>query len=318
MTQEFSLIDRFFRRPTLRQDVALGIGDDAALLVSPNGRQLAITADTLVENIHFFADVPPADLGHKALAVNLSDLAAMGATPAWFTLALTLPRADIPWLAAFADGLFSLADQWDMALVGGDTTRGPLSITIQAVGFVSPPHALRRSGARPGDWICVSGCVGEAALGLACLQGRLTVDEVHRRHFIDRLQRPTPQVALGRLLGELATAAIDISDGLAQDLSHVLDSSGAGAILDLHALPLSPALGAVPLKRRQDAQLYGGDDYELCFTIPPNKLGELQAKIRHYGLESANNLTVIGQVMPEFGLLDSHGQPIAIRGYQHF
>ncbi len=314
MAREFSLIDRYFCRPHARKDVLLGIGDDAALLTPPPGQQLAITTDTLVSGIHFFADVNPYDLGHKALAVNLSDLAAMGATPAWALLSLTLPDADDIWLTAFSAGLFALAEAYEVALVGGDTTRGPLSITLQLIGFVPTNGAITRRGAQVGERVYVSGMPGEAALGLAYLQGKLPLAPRCRDHFVNRLQRPTPRLALGQQLRGLATAAIDISDGLLQDLQHVLDKSGVGARIDLNALPQNEFLDEIPLEHRRTAQLYGGDDYELCFTVSRDK----SEKILDLSMACGVLVTEIGTIEAALGICDLDGVPLAAQGYQHF
>lgn len=268
---EFGLIRRHFARGQTGPGVALGIGDDCALLRPTPGRQLAISSDMLVEGRHFFPDVEPAALGHKALAVNLSDLAAMGARPLGFTLALSLPAADDAWLAAFADGLHALADAHACPLVGGDTTRGPLNICITVFGEVAPGQALRRDAARAGDDLWLSGRTGEARLALERLLGtdwaRMTTgDEALCRQ---RLERPTPRLALGAALAGLAHAAIDLSDGLAGDLGHILAASGVGADIDQTALPVAPALQALPDAQRLECLLHGGDDYELLFTAPP-------------------------------------------------
>ena len=271
---EFSLIDRIAARTRARADVALGIGDDCALLVPPDGQVLAVTADTLNAGVHFPAETAPYDIGWKALAVNLSDLAAMGAQPAWCTLALSLPTADPAWLTGFTDGLFDLADAAGIAVIGGDTTRGPLSISITAMGFVPVAEALRRDGAQPGDQVWVSGVPGEAALALQCWQaGELDVGQPAVDPDLEalrqRLVRPTPRNALGLALRGIATAAIDISDGLTADLGHLCYRSGLGAQLRLDHLPVSTAMAhRSPGAMAWPAQTGGGDDYELCFTAP--------------------------------------------------
>ena len=268
---EFSLIKQYFEQITTeRSDVILGIGDDCALLQCPEGQQLAVSIDTLVEGIHFFPDVDPESLGHKSLAVGLSDLAAMGATPAWFTLALTLPKVDTDWLAAFSKGLANLAKSHNIALVGGDTTQGPLSISIQVHGFVNAGLALRRDGAKKGDLVYVTGSLGDAGAALALKQNKLSnsafsVDDV--QFLYQRLERPSPRVEIGKILVGIASTAIDISDGLVADLGHILQKSGVGARLDLDLLPLSPVLSKLTAEAEQLA-LYSGDDYELCFTVP--------------------------------------------------
>ncbi|MFO1423380.1 MAG: thiamine-phosphate kinase [Candidatus Competibacteraceae bacterium] len=320
-TSEFSLIDRYFaahgpRRP----DVALGIGDDCALLIPPADQQLVVTMDTLVSGVHFFAHVDPEGLGHKALAVNLSDLAAMGATPAWATLALTLPKADEDWLERFCRGLFALADRYGVQLVGGDTTHGPTTvITIQAHGWVPPGLALRRDGARPGDGIYVTGTPGDAGLALAAAYGRAAVVPEGWAYIQQRLERPEPRLAEGVALRGVASAAIDISDGLAQDLGHILERSGVGARLEVDRLPLSLALRA---SLDPDAALVtalaSGDDYELCFTVPPERIAWLENVTAGWECRC----TRIGVVTAEPGLrlvrADGSAFHLERLGYDHF
>ena len=264
MAGEFALIDRIAARIVARDDVVLGIGDDAALLQPPAGMQLVVAMDTLNTGIHFPHDTAPADIGWKALAVNLSDLAAMGATPAWCTLSLSLPEPDAAWVDAFLDGFEVLARQHAVALVGGDTTRGPLSVCVTVFGCVAPGRALRRDGARVGDDVWISGTPGDAAAALAQWSAGGTRDPVLR----DRLDRPMPRVALGLRLSGLANAAIDISDGLLADLAHVCRASDVRAEVDIDALPVSDALRAAAPEpdARRALQASGGDDYELCFT----------------------------------------------------
>lgn len=274
---EFDLIRRYFSDLSVhREDVILGVGDDCALLQPPAGRQLAVSMDTLVEGRHFSPGADANDLGYKCLAVNLSDLAAMGAEPAWATLGLTLPVADEHWLAAFAGGFAALAAAQKVQLVGGDTTRGPLSITVQVHGFVTPGEALRRDGARPGDLVYVSGTLGDAGLALRAGQGLGVADE-HLPWLLKRLHRPTPRLALGQRLVGLASAAIDLSDGLGSDLRHICEASGVGAVLELGDLPLSPAV-ATHVSETGDwtLPLAAGDDYELCFTVPPHRQAEVE------------------------------------------
>ncbi|HET7843384.1 MAG TPA: thiamine-phosphate kinase [Xanthomonadales bacterium] len=305
MAGEFQLIDLIARATARRRaDVALGIGDDGAVLRVPRGRELVVAVDTLVAGVHFPRDTAPADVGWKSLAVNLSDLAAMGAEPAWATLALTLPEPDAQWVRAFARGFAALAKRHGVALVGGDTTRGPLCVTVQAHGFVPPRRALRRDGARAGDAVFVSGTLGDAAAGLA-----------HPRvaPLRARLDRPTPRVALGLALRGVASAAIDVSDGLAADLGHVLDASGVGAALDVDAMPASNALrGAVADLRA--LQLGGGDDYELCFTVPAKRVD----RVARIARDLRTPLTRIGTIERERGLRDADGRTLARSGYVHF
>lgn len=318
---EFELIARYFNRVTSsRRDVEKGIGDDCALLNVPEKQTLAISTDTLVEGVHFLRDIHPADLGYKALAVNLSDLAAMGADPAWLTLALTLPDVNESWLAAFSDSLFELLDYYDMQLIGGDTTRGPLSMTLGIHGLVPVGRALRRSGAKPGDWIFVTGTLGDSAAGLALLQHRCRLSDpaVHET-LIKRHLRPMPRVLQGQALRSLATSAIDVSDGLLADLGHILQSSRVGARLNVDALPLSPALrDHFDADQVQRWALAGGEDYELCFTVPEVNRGALDVALGHLGVP----YTCIGQIAPEadgFMLLEN-GKPLNFnhKGFDHF
>ncbi|MDD1650936.1 MAG: thiamine-phosphate kinase [Methylococcaceae bacterium] len=313
---EFDLIRRFFAEATIRRpDTALGIGDDCALLRCAAGMELAITADTMVAGVHFLPDVDPESLGHKCLAVNLSDLAAMGAEAAWFTLALTLPEADEAWLAAFARGLFSLGHRCGVQLVGGDTTRGPLAITIQAMGQVPEGQALCRSGAQPDDLIFVSGPLGTAGLGLKMRLG--TIDHADPA-AIAALERPEPRLALGQSLRGLASACIDISDGLAGDLAHVLAASGVGAILHYDHLPLSECVTEYIEETGDFAlPLTAGDDYELCFTVPLHRRDEADMVLGKCGLRGA----AIGQCETAQGLrINQRGHPLALEapGYEHF
>ena len=262
---EFDIIARIRQRAATRSDVIVGIGDDAALLSVPAGKQLVVAMDTLNSGVHFPADTAPADIGWKALAVNLSDLAAMAATPAWCTLSLSLPQPDAAWLDGFLDGFLALAAQHDVALVGGDTTRGPLSICVTAHGLIDPRGALLRSGARIGDDVWVTGTLGDAAGALRQWQAGGPVDAALRM----RLDRPTPRVEAGLLLAGIAHACIDISDGLLADLGHISRASRVGAELDINALPASEALLATfDTETRRVLQTAGGDDYELCFTAP--------------------------------------------------
>jgi thiamine-monophosphate kinase len=313
---EFDIIERFFQRPgRSRDDVLLGIGDDAALLAVPCDRELAVAVDTLVAGRHF----PPAtrafDIGHKALAVNLSDLAAMGAEPTWATLALTLPEVDEAWLQEFADGFFALADRHGVQLVGGDTTRGPLSVTVQVLGSVPKGRALRRDGARPGQCIFVTGTLGDAACALSQMQAG---EQVAPR-LLERLNRPEPRVAFGRGLAAVGSAAIDISDGLLADLGHVVTASNCGATLWVDRLPLSPLLTAqVPSAQVLISQLTGGDDYELCFCVEPTKVAALQALARDCALA----VTEVGVIEPQPGVRcrhdDGSGYQPGVRGFDHF
>lgn len=309
---EFDLIARIRARVLQRDDVVLGIGDDAALL-QPPGRQLAVTTDTLNNGVHFPVGTSPADIGWKALAVNLSDLAAMGAEPAWCTLSLSLPEADSAWIDAFIDGFLDLARQHGVALVGGDTTRGPLSISVTAMGFVEPDRALRRDAAQVGDEVWVTGTLGDAAGGL--VQRESGGDPALR----SRLDRPTPRVEVGRAIVGIANAAVDVSDGLLADLGHICERSEVGAELELASLPASPALlQAFDGEQRWSLQATGGDDYELCFTASPSRHEDLLRACESVGVAA----TRIGRIVSgsEVVALDTHGRAWhpSRQGYDHF
>jgi thiamine-monophosphate kinase len=320
---EFDLIRRYFTRAT--PGAELGVGDDAALLRVAPGMEMAVSSDMLLAGTHFFADADPFMLGHKSLAVNLSDLAAMGARPRWALLSLALPQPDEAWLQQFSAGFFSLADQHGVELVGGDTTRGPLSLCVTIMGEVPQGAALRRSGAQAGDDIWVSGTLGDAALALAHLQGKVQLTEGEFAACAQRLHRPEPRVALGLVLRGIASSVIDVSDGLLADLGHILECSGVGAELDFAALPVSPVLGghkSQPLGRH--CVLAGGDDYELCFTAPVSQRGAVSAISQQLGLP----LTRIGSIVS--GTSDILGRSCSVRtedgsimnimesGYDHF
>lgn len=317
MTPEFRLIEQYFARPT--PSATLGTGDDAALLGVTPGCELAVSTDMLVAGTHFYPDTDPRKLGWKTLAVNLSDLAAMGARPRWATLAIALPGVDEPWLAAFADGFFKCARQYGVELVGGDTTRGPLTLNVTILGEVPAGQALRRDGARPGDDIWVSGTLGAAALGLAALQNTAGLDETARAHCLRALETPQPRVELGLALRGIAHAAIDISDGLLADLGHILERSQLGAGIRYDALPAHDAL--IPLLEApwaQDCLLAGGDDYELCFTAPAMRRDDIA------GIGARLNLQLrrIGEITTGNGLTlrDAVGRPVSREknGYDHF
>jgi thiamine-monophosphate kinase len=321
MLSEFDLIKRYFkRRRAPRPGTVLGIGDDCALLAPSPGRQLAVSSDMLVEGRHFFAGADPVTLGHKCLAVNLSDLAAMGASPLGFTLALALPGADPGWLEGFSTGLFALADAFECELVGGDTTKGPLNVCITIFGEVNPGQALRRDAAQAGDDIWISGTLGDARLALAAYLNELTLDLEDLARAGARLHAPTPRVTLGRALAEggLAHAALDISDGLVGDLGHILAASNVGATLDLDALPAGPVLARQPLDLRRRFTAAGGDDYELCFTAPASQRDAVLAA----GAACATAVTRVGRIeaQPGLRLVDGAGAPLplALRGWDHF
>lgn len=318
MPSEFELIRRYFNRPCAHTD--LSVGDDAALVRPASGMQLAISTDMLIAGTHFFPDTDPCDLGWKALAVNLSDLAAMGAQARWAVLGLALPDVDEPWLSRFADGLFHCADQYGVDLVGGDTTRGPLAISVTIFGEVPNGSAIRRDGAHPGDEIWISGQPGQAALGLACLQQRITLPTAARTRCIHALQHPEPRIALGLALRGVASAMLDVSDGLIGDLNHILERSGCGAEIDASLLPLAPLLAAgadEPLARR--ALLAGGDDYELLFSAPPS----MQTTLAALSTQLQLPLTRIGHITEHRGQLllrevDGRLLPPLVSGYDHF
>ncbi len=307
---EFELIKRYFHFPEpQRSDVALGIGDDCALLRPPAGQQLAVSTDTLVSGIHFFPDVDPQSLGHKSLAVNLSDLAAMGAQPAWVTLAISLPQAEESWLASFSYGFLQLAQRYQVQLVGGDTTRGPLSITVQVMGFVDPGRILRRDAACVGDAVYVTGSLGGAALALRLLQ-QPDVGEISAP-LLASLLTPVPRVEFGVAATRYARCGIDISDGLMADLGHIAAASGVGIELQLETLPLAPLCD-------HSLALSGGDDYELCLTVSPGQCQNLETLAKEQGLQ----LTRIGGVITGAGVrcVDASGQCFDSEtgGFDHF
>ncbi len=318
--KEFTLIDTFFKEKGYqRKDVMLGIGDDCALTQVPQGQWLATTTDTLVEGVHFLPDSPARAVAHKAMAVNLSDLAAMGADPCWINLSLSLPNADEAWLGEFSAGLRELCEYYSVQLIGGDTVRGPLSITITAQGFVPENQALTRKGARPGDFVFVTGTLGDAGLGLDLLLGKANLSGKDRQFAIDRHRFPTPRVSTGAMLRRIAHACIDISDGLLADLGHILKQSHCGATLDLDKLPLSAAMQS--LNDREKALEYAlsaGDDYELLFTVSEEQKGNLDTVLANYNLKA----TCIGQLNGQAGKLDLrlHGEAYSFQGqgYQHF
>lgn len=318
---EFDLIARYFNRvKPVRRDVQLGIGDDCALLRVAETQLIAISTDTLVCGTHFLPDIDPADLAYKALAVNLSDLAAMGATPAWLSLALTLPRVEEAWLQAFSDSLFEHLDYYGMQLIGGDTTRGPLSLTMTVQGLIPAGRALRRSGAQVGDWIYVTGTLGDSAAGLALLQQHLQVrDSTVKDYLLARHLRPQARLLQGQALRDLANAAIDLSDGLISDLQHILQASDCGARIDVDALPYSEALRmAVTEPQALCWALSGGEDYELCFTVPEINRGALEIALSNTG----SGYTCIGQIAPPSEGLRflRDGQPVELpwKGFDHF
>lgn len=321
MASEFNLINRYFvGRQGQRKDVLLAAGDDCAL-VQPPGSDLAIaiSTDTLVAGTHFLLDADPHAVAHKALASNISDLAAMGATPAWVSLALTLPEADESWLSGFCDAFYQLADYFDIQLIGGDTTKGPLSMTLTVQGYVDPSKALRRDGAQVGDWIYVTGELGDSQAGLDVIldsslaQKPLAGELVHRHYY------STPRVLVGQALLGLASAAVDISDGLIADLGHILERSEVGASLDVSTLPVSNELVTflASTERAQQMALSSGEEYELCFTVSEANRGSIESALAHCNCK----VTCIGQIRPQgHWELHSKGQPMTWprQGYDHF
>lgn len=314
---EFDLIAHWFTRPVRR--AALGVGDDCALLALAPGMQLATSCDMLVEGRHFLSSVAPRHLGHKALAVNLSDLAACGARPLAFMLALALPRVDEAWLDGFAQGLFALADAHGCELIGGDTTQGPLNICITVYGEVPASEALLRSGARPGDDLYVSGALGDARLALEAFRGTVALPGEAFGEVRTAMEQPQPRVALGMALRGIATSAIDLSDGLLGDLGHVLRRSGVGARVEADAVPRSAPLAAQPLAVQRECTLAGGDDYELLFTTPPALAGAVRraaaqagVAVAHIGAitDAASGLQVVGA--------DGHPLAQAFASFDHF
>jgi len=315
---EFELIKRFFSPERYAADVCLGVGDDAAVVIVPSGQRLVAAVDTLVSGVHFPDNTPAADIGWRALAVNLSDMAAMGATPRWFTLSLCMPVADERWLAEFANGLRAAAEPFDVQLIGGDTVKGPLNISVQILGLVEADGWLTRAGAHPGDVLFVSGAPGEAAGGLRVMQESLHGGTSDAKHLLQRFLRPEPRVMLGRALRNVATAAMDVSDGLLVDLSKLSAASGCGAQLFLDTLPQSPALHRVfGAKMSEQLMLNGGDDYELLFTAPAESAAQV-----------AELASQVGVTCSRIGVMDAsgrvqclrNGKPVAmdVRGYDHF
>lgn len=321
MPGEFALIDKYFARPT--PSAVLGPGDDCALLQPSPGKQLAVTTDMLVAGTHFLPDTDPKNLGWKALAVNLSDLAAMGAQPRWVTLAGSLPTVNEPWIAKFAEGFFACAAEYGVDVVGGDTTKGPLNLCITAMGEVEPGQALRRDGAKVGDQIWVSGRPGLASLGLAHLQGKIQLPEPWPRLCVGALEKPRPRVALGLALTGIASAAIDVSDGLLADLGHIAERSGCAAAVKLVQLPHLPKGESYDADLRRialECQLAGGDDYELCFTAP----GTQSLAIAQIAAQLELPLWNIGEMTAgkagDVTVFDPDGKPVQFehKGYDHF
>ena len=317
MIGEFEIIARYFTRATADPDVVLGIGDDAAVLAVDG--HVAVTVDTLVAGVHFPDGMAPHLLGHRLMAVNLSDLAAMGAQPRWSTLALTMPSADELWLDGFSRGLFELADRYGVSLVGGNLSRGPLVLTMQLMGTVEPKNLLTRSGGHVGDDIYVTGTLGDSAAGIMLILERSAAPQGSAAAALkERFYRPVPRVGAGLVLGPLATAAIDVSDGLLADLGHICKASGCGATIDVERVPLSAELLSLfPPQEAIAHALGGGDDYELCFTAPPSRAEEIEAALE----AAATPVRRIGQLAPgQTVVCRRDGEPFipALRGFRHF
>lgn len=317
--KEFELIKTYFTEQSVnRKDVLLGIGDDCALIQPSERQNIAITTDTLVAGVHFPENTPPRAIGHKAVAVNLSDLASMGAEPSWMSVAITLPRIDEEWVAEFCRGMFELCEYYNVQLIGGDTTQGPLSITITAQGLVPQDKQICRSGAKAGDWLYVTGELGAAALALKHYYGKVKLAPELLQKTMERLDFPQPRVLAGQALREYASSAIDLSDGLLADLNHVCQASAVGANIVLDNLPISP--GIIELLGQEqafDLALSGGDDYELLFTVnEDNKVG-METALLDMGIK----LTCIGQLNGSDKItttLNNKPTEIHIRGYEHF
>jgi len=306
--KESEIIEAYFVRAN---NAELSIGDDAAILRIPEGYDLVVTMDTLNEGVHFLKDTHPFDIGYKTVAVNLSDLAAMGAMPQWVTLSLSLPTLDTEWLSAFSKGLWTVLDRYHVSLVGGDLNRGTLSVTLQAHGIIPRGKALLRSGAKPNDLIIVSGQLGTAALALQVLQKKITLDEATLNDILPALHRPIPRVELGIALRDIATSAIDLSDGLARDLNNICEKSSFGAKINLDDLPMHTAL------KDENLALSGGDDYELCFTIPAEKKEFLKSLSEKLNIP----LTVIGTITEDSDIhyyKDDKEVKLTIAGFEHF
>ncbi len=317
---EFNLIKKYFLSPSYNKDVVLGVGDDCAIVSVSDNRLLAVTTDTLVEGVHFPTDTSPEDIAHKVVAVNLSDLAAMGAEPAWLTLALTLPEEDEGWLSAFSSSFRASVEKYNVQLIGGDTTQGSLSITVQAMGLVESERAMRRDAARPGDAIFVSGTLGDAAAGLKIIQQQQLADNSYD-WLVRRLNRPEPRVELGAKVSEYCRCAIDISDGLAADLGHILEASRCGATVNIDRVPLSHQLVEYSVGRNEvdwDRVLAGGDDYELCLVVAP----DYEEYLMRIASEISLPLTRIGEIVEGSSLdfIDNAGTKYLLDrgGYEHF
>ena len=317
--KEFDVIKRFFSEQIVkRKDVSLGIGDDCALLMPPERQHIAVTTDTLVAGVHFPLQTEARAIGHKSVAVSLSDLAAMGAEPSWISLAITLPDTDETWLSEFCAGVFELCEYYNVQLIGGDTTQGPLSITVTAQGLVPFDKHVSRAGAKAGDWLYVTGELGDAALALRHVQGKIIVEDIYKAQIMTKLDYPKPRVLAGQSLREYASSAIDLSDGLISDLEHICKASGVGANVVLDDLPISNILrDTLGPEKAVELALSGGDDYELLFTVSEdNKVG-METALAHSGTA----VTCIGQLNGSEKItttLDSKPVPITTSGFEHF
>ena len=315
MSKEFSLIQKYFTWDKPPKSVAVGVGDDAAILNVRENKQLVISVDTLVSGVHFPEETEPHAIAHKALAANLSDLAAMGADPAWFTLSLTLPEVDDDWLSEFSAGLRNLADQNDIFLVGGDTTQGSLSITIQVIGFTETNKAILRTGAKHGDKIYVTGTLGDAAAGLQIIQDKLFFEPQDAAECISRLEYPQPRNNISRVIRGFASSCIDVSDGTLADLQHILDASNVGATINTDHIPLSPSLKKLSPQIAKELALTGGDDYELLFTLSPLKEHQLTSITESRKIP----ITCIGSIDKNIkGIQLSPKIELLTTGFQHF
>lgn len=318
--KEFSIIENFFQsRSYQRKDVLLGIGDDCAVTQVPAGQSLVVTTDTLVSGVHFFPDAPAGAIAHKAISVNLSDLAAMGAEPSWISLSLSLPEADEVWLDEFSATIKELTDYYSIQLIGGDTVQGPLSVTITAHGFVPQDQELKRNQAKPGDFVYVTGTLGDAGLGLDILRGKRAVTQICENFLVNRLHYPTPRLLAGTALRRIANACIDISDGLLADLQHILHGSQCGAVIQADKIPLSVALKeSLPIEEALQYALAGGDDYELLFTVGEEQKGNLDTALANFNVTA----TCIGQLSGVDGKLELkfNDEPYKFQkaGYEHF
>ncbi|MBQ4812989.1 thiamine-phosphate kinase [Pseudoalteromonas luteoviolacea] len=319
--KEFELINHYFKgRGITRRDVAIGIGDDCAVVEVPENCQLAVTTDTLVEGVHFFPDIPPRALGHRVLAVNLSDLAAMGAEPTWVSIGLTLPDVNMTWLEQFTEGMHEIAEYYNVQLIGGDTTQGPLTITICAKGIIPKGKALTRSGANVGDWIYLTGQVGDAALAIESRKRGIELSPEQAKRVTEKLHYPKPHVAAGQVLRGLATACIDVSDGLLADLQHILNHSTVGADIDVASVPISDDLKSIEDQALIDMlSLSYGDDYQLLFTVNDSNRSAVEARLSQYGVEAK----CIGQITSNVGNIEllKHGEKYILPeqiGYEHF